>query len=118
MGKIEFKEFKEFKKGILYHQLVDAYSFHSQCKEIWDKDWREYDTWFFDNLKYTNTCGFVLVLNGEPIGHISWDPRKRPEYVEIGHNCIITQYKGNGYGHLLLKEAIIRIKNQYIDLKK
>ena len=50
-------------------------------------------------------------------GHISWDPRNRPDYVEIGHNCILTKYKGNGYGKLQLQESIRRIK-EYDDLKK
>ena len=108
--KIEFKKFNEFKRGILYSQLVDAYSFNENCKKAWDKDWLDYDNYFYDNLKYTNNCGFIMLLNGDPIGHISWDPRNRPEYVIIGHNCILTKYKGKGYGHILLQEAINQIK--------
>lgn len=49
-------------------------------------------------------------MDGEPIGLVSWDPRHRPEYVEIGHNCIVSRYKGNGYGKMQLKEAVRRIK--------
>lgn len=116
--KIEFKEFKDFEKGILHQQLVDAYSFNEHCKDFWEDYWLEYDTYFFNHLKFTNSCGFVLVLNGEPIGHISWDPRKHSEYVIIGHNCILNKYKGMGYGHILLQEAIDRIKKQYNNLKK
>lgn len=41
----------------------------------------------------------------------------RSDYVEIGHNCILTKYKGNGYGKLQLQEAIRRIK-EYEGLKK
>lgn len=115
--KIEFKKFNEFERGILYSQLVDAYSFNENCKKTWDKDWLEYDNYFYDNLNYTNNCGFIMLLNGEPIGHISWDPRNRPDYVIIGHNCILTKYKGNGYGHILLQEAINQIK-KYEGLKK
>lgn len=59
----------------------------------------------------------MTVLNGEPIGHISWDPRKRPEYVQIGHNCIAARYKGKGYGKLQLREAVDRIK-AYPDLRR
>lgn len=51
-----------------------------------------------------------MVLDGEPIGHILWDPRNIPEYVEIGHNCIITKYKGNGFGKRQLQEAVDRIQ--------
>ena len=61
--------------------------------------------------------GFITALDGEPIGHISWDPRNLPEYVAIGHNCIATKYKGNGYGKRQLQEAIDRIR-QYDGIKK
>lgn len=32
-----------------------------------------------------------------------------PEYAEIGHNCIASKHKGNGYGKIQLQEAINRI---------
>lgn len=40
-----------------------------------------------------------------------------PEYVQIGHNCIVSQYKGNGYGKKQLQEAIYRIR-KYEGLEK
>ena len=40
-----------------------------------------------------------------------------PEYVAIGHNCIASKYKGNGYGKRQLQEAIDRIR-KYEGLKK
>jgi len=114
---IEFKNFDEFERGILYKQLVEGYSFDNRWKECFENDWIEYDNFFYDNLHFTNNCGFVTVLNGNPIGHISWDPRNAPEYVLIGHNCILPDFKGNGYGKEQLKEAINRItKNN--DLNK
>lgn len=114
---IEFKSFDNFDRGILYKQLLDAYSFNSKWEEKFAKEWKDYDGFFYANLAFTNMCGFVTVLNGTPIGHISWDPRDLPEYVEIGHNCIETKYKGKGYGKIQLKEAIIRIK-RYENIKK
>ncbi len=114
---ISFIRFSEFKKGILYQQLVDAYSFDLKWQEKFADEWLKYDSFIYDNLRSTNNCGFITVLDGNPIGHISWDPRKLPEYVEIGHNCIIGKYKGNGYGKLQLEEAIKRIK-KYENIKK
>ncbi|MNI75238.1 Acetyltransferase (GNAT) family protein [compost metagenome] len=32
-----------------------------------------------------------------------------PEYAEIGHNCIASKHKGNGYGKMQLQEAVSRI---------
>ncbi len=114
---IEFKKPSNFSKGTLYNQLVDAYSFNDKCNKTWDTSWKEYDDFLYDNEEIANQYSFVTVLDGEPIGHISWDPRHRPDYVEIGHNCILTNYKGNGYGHIQLEEAIRRIK-EYDNLKK
>ena len=48
---------------------------------------------------------------------MTWDPRNRPEYVEIGHNGIREQYKGRGYGRLQLEEALRRIR-EYEGLKR
>ena len=114
---IEFKKITEFPRGTLYNQLVDAYSFNEKCIKNWDKMWIEHDEFFYNNKEITDKYSFITVLDGVPIGHISWDPRNRPDYVEIGHNCILTKYKGKGYGHLQLEEAIRRIK-EYNNLKK
>lgn len=62
-------------------------------------------------------CGQVTCVDGEPIGFVTWDPRNRPEYVEIGHNGIREKYKRQGYGHRQLEEAVRRIK-EYEGLKR
>ena len=113
---IEFRNISSFTKGTLYKQLVDAYSFNENCKRNWNDMWKEYDDFFYSNLDIADKCGFITLINNIPVGHISWDPRYRPNYVIIGHNCIINEYKGNGYGKLQLQEAIRRIKEY--ELKK
>lgn len=102
---IEFKLISEFSRGTLYNQLLDAYSFNLEFKKNYNNMWKEYDDFFYDNLSIADKCGFVTVVDGIPIGHITWDPRN-PQYIRIGHNCIITKYKGNGYGKLQFENAI------------
>lgn len=114
---LEFKSFNDFSRGILYKQLVDGYSFERKWQEHFDNDWKVYDDFIYDNLRFTNLCGFITILDGEPIGHISWDPRNLPQFVGIGHNCISAKYKGNGYGKKQLQEAVRRI-TQYEGLQK
>lgn len=114
---LKFRKISDFDKGTLYQLLVDAYSFDERCDICWDSDWKEFDNFFFDNLEIADRYGFITTLKDEPIGHISWDPRNKPKYVEIGHNCISSKYKGNGYGKRQLLEAIDRIR-QYDGLKK
>lgn len=107
---LEYKKISEYPDNTLYKQLEDAYSFAPDCKKYWNKDWEEYNEFFYNNLDIADNWGFITVLNGTPIGHISWDPRNLPEYVTIGHNCIISKYKHQGYGKRQLEEAVKRIK--------
>lgn len=114
---IEFKKISEFPKGTLYNQLVDAYSFNVNCQKAWDQMWKEYDNFFYSNLEsIADKFGFITVVDGIAVGHISWDPRNKPNEVTIGHNCILSSFKGRGYGKLQLEEAINRIKEY--DVKK
>lgn len=114
---LTFGKITEFERGTLYSLLKDAYSFDDRYQKAFDRDWLTFDQFFYDNPCIAENFGFMTVLNGEPIGHISWDPRKRPEYVQIGHNCIAARYKGKGYGKLQLREAVDRIK-AYPDLRR
>lgn len=113
---IEFKKISDFPKGTLYSQLVDAYSFNNDCKKNWNSMWKEYDDFFYSNLdSIADKYGFITVVDGVIVGHISWDPRNQPDYVTIGHNCIITDFKGRGYGKIQLQEAIRRIKEYNVE---
>lgn len=114
---IEFKKISEFPKGTLYSQLIDAYSFDENCMLRWGAMWKEYDDFFYENLEtIADKYGFITVVDDVAVGHITWDPRNSPEYVSIGHNCIISNYKGKGYGKIQIQEAIRRIKTN--DVKK
>lgn len=114
---IEFRKFTDFKRGVMYDILLDAYSFDERCSKCWNNNWKESDDFFFDNPDIADKYGFITCLNNKPIGFICWDPRNRPEYVEIGHNGIRTKYKGQGFGKKQLQEAIRRI-NEYDDLEE
>ena len=74
-------------------------------------------TFFYDNPEIADQYSLLTCLDGQPIGFVTWDPRNRPEYVEIGHNGIREQYKGRGYGRLQLEEALRRIR-EYEGLKR
>lgn len=111
---IKFKKFSEFQRGIIYEFLKDGYSFESRYERDWSKNWKEADDFFYDNLQIADVCGFVTTLNDTPIGFICWDPRHIPEYIEVGHNCIVTKYKGNKFGKKQLEEAVKRMSNNNV----
>ena len=107
---IEFVKISKFPRKTLYNQLVDAYSIYDGSIQAWNDDWLKYDEYFYDNLdNIADKFGFITVLDDKPIGHISWDPRNK-DYAIIGYNCIVSEYKGNGYGKMQLVEALRRIK--------
>ena len=113
----EFKQITDFPRGTIYDILQDAYSYDARNKEILENNWKETDDFFYDNPEIAEKYGLVSCIDGEAVGFVTWDPRKRPEYVEIGHNGIREKYKRQGYGHRQLEEAIRRIK-EYEGLKR
>lgn len=114
---VVYRKITEFPRGTLYEILVDAYSFDSRNRAIWDENWREFDDFFYDNPQIAEKYGFVTCMDDVPIGFVTWDPRNRPEYVEIGHNGIRTAYKRKGYGRMQLEEALRQIRT-YEGLKR
>ena len=106
----EFRKFTDFPRGTMYDILRDAYSYDKRNKEIWDQNWKESDDFFYDHPDLAEKYGLVTCLDGEPIGFVTWDPRHRPDYVEIGHNGIREKYKGHGYGRMQLTEALNKIR--------
>jgi GNAT superfamily N-acetyltransferase len=105
-----FERISAFPRGTLLRLLESGYSFDARCARCWRDDWRAFDDFFFAQTRIADSCGFITTLDGRAIGFVSWDPRKRPESVEIGHNCILTEHKGNGYGRMQMREAVRRIR--------
>ena len=106
---IKFKKVSDFNRGILLELLKDAYSFDCRYEQRWYSDWQAFEKFFFDNLQIADKYGFITTLNNEAIGFVLWDPRNMPQYAEIGHNCIASKHKSNGYGKIQLHEAVNRI---------
>ncbi len=77
--------------------------------EMFARAFDEFDQQIFSN-EGVMKCTFVTVVDGVPIGVGSFDPRGKPEYGDIGHNCIIPEYQGRGYGQQQIREILLRIK--------
>ena len=114
---IEFRKITDFPRGTMYDILCDAYSYDDRNQGIWDSNWKESDDFYYDHPEIADKYGLVTCLDGKPVGFVTWDPRSRPEHVEIGHNGIREHCKGRGYGRLQLEEAIRRIR-MYEGLKR
>ena len=106
---LDFKQFKAYKEGIIYSLLNRAYEDLLKEKpdlvNAWQEDWRKYDEEVYKFPETVGASGFITTNNEKVIGFGSYDPRQRPELGIIGHNCIIPEYRGQGFG----KAQILKI---------
>ena len=109
---LRFEKISQHKLGILFEMLMDAYQASFELVERFKQSWQEFDDFVFGNLGIMDKNGFVMIKQGKPIGFSSWDPRKLPASVEIGHNCIIKEYQGSGLGKMQLGETLRQIKQR------
>ena len=59
-------------------------------------------------------CLFLTRLDGVLVGFASWDPRQRPRLGIVGHNCILPEFRGRGYGRTQIEEVLRRFKGMGI----
>jgi GNAT superfamily N-acetyltransferase len=53
-------------------------------------------------------CVFLSWQESELIGFASFDPRQAPDIGIIGHNCILPQFRGQGFGKQQIEEILDR----------
>ena len=70
--------------------------------------WEEYDRQIFRHLKTVGACIFLTRFDGHVAGFGSWDPRQRPAFGIVGHNCILPEFRGNGLGKQQIQEILRR----------
>lgn len=94
-----------------YAQLVEAEP------EIWQTEkanWEESDGNVFENPNTIGQCTFLSWYGPAIVGFFSLDPRPRPAYGVIGHNCILPEYRRQGYGRQQINEALRRLAQRGI----
>jgi len=113
---IHFKPLITLKKGEILNTLQMIYS---EYKEInisqyleWETSWKAYDEFVFNHPDTVGRAGFTTFYNNTFVGFCSWDPRKAPDEVIVGHNGIIPQFRGNGFGVRQINEMIERFNEK------
>ena len=113
---IEYKNILKFERGILYRLLRESYNdllnAMPDYKNELNSNWERFDSDSFNNPYTIGKCVLVSVLNENPVGFVSWDPRGIPGSGEIGQNCIISAYRGNGYGKLQIQKVLSIFQNK------
>jgi GNAT superfamily N-acetyltransferase len=115
---LTFRPVTQYKAGIIasllhqcYAKIVSAEPLYWQTEEA---NWSQFDREVFENPDTVGRCVFITCLAEEVIGFGSFDPRQRPELGIIGHNCILPQFQGHGYGKRQIQEILERFNQMGI----
>lgn len=112
MASLTFNNINKYEPGTISRLLSLSY------EEILDKQlqqqFQQFDRAVFENLDTVGACTFITSLGRDIIGMASYDPRQAPEQAIIGHNCVLPQYRKNGYGKQQILEIIKRLKSRNV----
>jgi GNAT superfamily N-acetyltransferase len=104
-------------KGLIFLLLKKSYSGLLDEPEVKHKKdmiaaWRAFDRAATSKPETIGRCVFVTLLGTNIIGFGSYDPRQWPEVGIIGHNCILPEFRGRGWGRAQLREILERLKER------
>jgi GNAT superfamily N-acetyltransferase len=115
---VEFTPALDQKPGTVARLLKECYAeVVKSDPSLWEreeKSWEEYDRDVFAQPQTVGASIFLTRLDGEIAGFGSWDPRQRPRFGVIGHNCVLLQFRGRGLGALQIEEILRRFREMAI----
>ncbi len=101
------------KPGAIAQLLRTSYAALLKGDPRWQQEparWDEYDREVFAHPETVGACLFLTRVDGYTVGFASWDPRSRPEYGIVGHNCILPEFRGRGLGRRQIEEILQRFR--------
>jgi GNAT superfamily N-acetyltransferase len=110
---VEFVTIANTKPGTIAQLLRESYAELLRLDPRWEPEaanWDAYDREVFACPKTVGACFFLTHLDGEIVGFASWDPRSRPAYGIVGHNCILPEFRSRGLGRMQIEEILRRFR--------
>ena len=98
-----------------YADLISSDPVHWKPEEV---KWGEFDRNVFDNPSTVGACVFLSWYERQLVGFGSFDPRQKPAFGIIGHNCILPGFRGRGFGKEQILEIVTRFKSLGIQTAK
>lgn len=87
--------------GLIAFLLKQSYAkLLESDQEHWGPEvpkWEQFDREVFAHPETIGSRIFLSWLNNQIVGFGSYDPRQRPEFGIIGHNCILPEFRGRGF---------------------
>ena len=112
-----FEPLSKYQAGIIERLLTASYAglMGSEAEQAeFNRRWRQADRKAFENPDTIGRCVFVSCVAGEAIGLGALDPTEGPERGEVGHNCILPEYRRRGYGSRQIEETLGRMRQRGI----
>lgn len=92
----------------VYAPLVEA------CPETWGREraaWDEFDREAFQNPETVGACTFLTWSGKQLAGFGSYDPRQKPRVGIVGFNCVLPEFRGQGFGSAQIREILRRFRS-------
>jgi len=86
---------------------------------LWDceiEGWERFDIDVYEDPATIGDCTFLSWIDDKLIGFASYDPRQWPAIGIIGHNGILPEFRGRGWGKQQILEILRRF--QKMEFKK
>ena len=113
-NQIKFTTIKFERPGIFAEMLERCYEeLVSDDPEIWESErlnWEDFDREVFYDLDNADDFIFLTRCCDAIVGFASYFDSPVPGVAVIGHNCIIPEYRGNGFGRMQIEEILWRLK--------
>ncbi len=94
--------------NLLEQSYKDLFSLFPKSVDAELEAFAQFDTMAFNHPHSVGKCVVITSFSNSIVGFASFDPRQQPSKGIIGHNCILKQFQGHGFGKLqilhLLKE--------------
>ena len=81
--------------------------------EHWGREvpeWERFDHEVFEHPDTVGICVFLSWSRRQLVGFASYDPRQGPKLGIVGHNCVLPEFRGNGFGNQQVWEVLRRFQ--------
>ena len=107
---VTFKSIDSVNRGDFFKMLKSAYAEilvdDAKHREQYLKDWQKFDDEVFNNPDTVGKCVRISFVDGEVVGFMSYDPRNLPDFGIVGQNCVLPEFRGQGYGREQIEEIL------------
>lgn len=112
---IRFASPLDYERGMIARLIKEIYrELVLSNPKVWKQEeikWNEFDKEVFEHPDSIGNCVFLTLLERQIAGFGSYDPRRRPDFGIIGHNCIHPEFRGQGHGKQQILEIIRRFQS-------